>query len=149
MSAALCWFRRRWYVVVGLVIIAVWLVWLGAGVIRDTAEREAARGRIETSAREAKELAQQVRDQNVRIEMQNATILRIAVAVDSATSPEARAASAATLAGAIADLRRSIDCTAFYFNGERPAPCVEVAARLDAIRRGVDPFLRPPQTGAP
>lgn len=148
MSAVLGWLRRRWYVVVVLAIVALWLVWFGAGVIRDTAERKAARGRIETSAREAKELAEQVRDQNARIEEQNATILRIAAAIDSATSPEARSASAATLAGAIAQLQRSIDCTAFYFAGERPSPCAEVIGRLDALRRGVDPFLRPP-TGAP
>lgn len=149
--------RHRWYVVVGLVLVLLVAVWLAHGALQDSDERRESRKRIEASANEAKDLAREVRDQgvrieaqNARIEEQNATLVRIATAIDNATSPEAQARGAANLAGAIADLRRSTDCVGLYFNGERPAPCGEVDARLDALRSGVDPFARPtPPTGAP
>jgi hypothetical protein len=55
--------------------------------------------------------------------------------------------------GAIADLRRSIDCVALYAIGQRPTACVAVDARMDDIRAGGDPFSPTPitttTTGAP
>lgn len=148
-NAVLRELRHRWYVVAGIGLVIVLAVWLARGALQDSDERRASRDRIEASANEAKDLAREVRDQNKRIEDQNALIVRIATAIDNATSPEAQARGAANLAGAIAELRRSIDCTALYVNGERYAPCEAVTARLDALRRGVDPFARPtpPPTG--
>lgn len=147
MRGLLTWLRRRWWVIPATVVTLAFLAWFTVGAIEDSEQRRASRARIEASANEAKDLARQVRDQNVRIEEQNRLIVRIATAIDGATSQEARERSAAALAGAIAELRRSIDCAAFYFAGERPAACTEVAGRLDAIRRGLDPFTRPPSPG--
>lgn len=74
-------------------------------------------------------------------------ILRIARAVESATSEEARAAAAkstgALVDGLVADIRRSIDCTTLYDMGLVPTPCADVVARLQALIDGVDPFARP------
>jgi hypothetical protein len=40
-------------------------------------------------------------------------------------------------AGAIADIRKSIDCVALYFHtNEAPLPCKDVVGRVEAIRRG-------------
>jgi len=126
---ATAWLRRRWWIA-ALTLVLVGLAgmtWLVAGAVESGRERRSSRERIEG-------LAQQ-----------------IAVVVDQingATSPEARERQAATLAGAIAALQRSIDCAALYAQDERPAACADVARRMDAIRAGADPFARPP-TGAP
>lgn len=133
--------RRRWYVALALVALVAGCAYFVRGALDAGAERRASRARIEGLARE-------VRDQNMRIEAQNDDIKRIATAIDAATSPDARDRSAAVLAGAIAELRRSTDCVALYMNGERPTPCAEVTARMDALRAGLDPFTRP-TSGAP
>lgn len=79
-----------------------------------------------------------VNKRNARIGAQNSELIK------DATSPEAKAASDARLAQAIADIRRSQDCSGFYFHNERGyKACVEVDKRLDAIRAGLDPFARP------
>ncbi len=135
-NAAIAWLRRRWWVVAAFVGFMVVMVWTAVGAVNDSNERRASRARIEGLARE-------VRDSNARIEDQNALIVRIASAIDSATSQEARDRSSVALAGAIADLRRSIDCVGIYVLGERPTPCADVAARMDALRAGLDPFARP------
>lgn len=142
-NAALRELRHRWYVVALLALAVLAAIWLASGALQDSEERRASRIRIEASANEAKDLARQVRDQNVRIEEQNATLVRIATAIDNATSPEAQARGAANLANAITELRRSIDC-AELDDEATYAACVDVSARLDAIRRGLDPFARPP-----
>lgn len=41
---------------------------------------------------------------------------------------------------AVAELRRSTDCVGYYFAGERPPACEDVAARMDALGRGENPF---------
>lgn len=146
LNAALAWTRRRWWVVavVAVMVVSVSvLVWTAVGAINDSKDRRASRARIETSAREAKDLAQQVKDQNVLIAAQAEDIKRALMLIESATSEEAQKRGAANLAFAISELRRSIDCAAFYFAGERPPACAEVAGRLDAIRSGRDPFPKP------
>lgn len=72
----------------------------------------------------------------------NGEAIKEALAVMAAlTGPEAQVRSSAVVANAIADLRRSIDCVALiHEDGQRPPACTEVAARLDAIRAGLDPF---------
>lgn len=139
--------RHRWWLILALLAVGAYVAWLSHGLLNDAKERRASRTRIEDSANEAKDLAQQVKDQNI-------VILRIAQAIDTATSPAAQDKSNALIAGIIADLRRSIDCTAIYFagSGERPAACADVTARIDALRAGLDPFVKPPNpapTGAP
>jgi hypothetical protein len=146
MNIAVRWLRHRWWLVIAVVALVAGCAYFVRGALVAGDERRASRARIEASANEAKDLAREVKAQNAHIEDQNALIIRIATAVDGATSQEARDRSAAALAGAIADLRRSIDCTAFYFAGQRPPACSEVSARLDAIRNGLDPFTRPERT---
>ena len=139
-NAAIAWMRRRWWVLAVLVAFVVVLVWTATGAINDSNERRASRARIEASASEAKTLAQQVRDQNLRIAAQAEDIKRALALIESATSAEAQARGAAATARAVADLRRSIDCVALYVNDERPPTCEEVARRMDRIRNGEDPF---------
>jgi hypothetical protein len=72
---------------------------------------------------------------------------RILSAVESVTGPEARANSAANterlVDGLITSVRRSVDCSGFYFHEEATPPaCAEVVARLEALRAGGDPFAR-------
>ena len=129
MTAALAILRRRWYVVVGAMLGLAYFAVLTVGAIQDGQDRRRSRQRIEN-------LAKRIDDTTA--------------AIENATSPEARARGDATLAFAIAEIRRSIDCVAFYVNNERPPACAEIAARMDAIRAGDDPFpTRTPQTGAP
>lgn len=82
------------------------------------------------------------------LKRQQDDILRIVKAVESVTSAEARTASQEStrklVDGLIADIRRSIDCTALAQRGLVPAPCTDVQARLDALIAGVDPFTQPP-----
>lgn len=140
-----CWMRRRWYVVAVAILALAWGIWQATGAVDAADERRESRERIES-------LANEVRDQNRRIEGQNNLIVRIAQDISNATSQESRDRSTAVLAGAIADIRRSQDCVAFYFNDERGyTACTEVERRLDAVRRGEDPFTvpRPPPTTAP
>lgn len=63
--------------------------------------------------------------------------------LEEATGPEARERSRLTLALAINELRRSIDCVNFYIEGEHPPACEEVAKRMDSILAGSDPFVPP------
>lgn len=60
-------------------------------------------------------------------------------AIRAATSPEASARGRATTAAAINEIRRSIDCVALEDEATYAA-CVDVVARLNAIRDGKDPF---------
>lgn len=139
---AMAWLRRRWWVVVALVLFLAAMALLARSAIDDSHERQ--RRSAEAAAQRARieRLAESVAAQQAAIQ-QSLTILQ------SVTSPEAQARNAANLAAAIAEIRRSIDCTKLDDEGTYPA-CVEVAARLDAIRAGLDPFTRPaPTTGAP
>lgn len=143
-NTALREMRHRWYVVVGLLFVVTVAVWLSHGALQDSDERRASRARIEANTVENARLT-------AVVVQQGEDIKRLLAAVENATSPEAQARGAATLAGAIAELRLSTNCVGLYFHDERPAPCAEVDARLDALRSGVDPFARPtpPSTGGP
>lgn len=59
--------------------------------------------------------------------------------INNVTGPAAQAHQAQVLLGAINDIRRSIDCTKLVDEATYPA-CVEVVARLDDVRAGLDPF---------
>jgi hypothetical protein len=117
------WVRRRWYVAVGLAAGLTFFAWLTIGAVQQGNERRQSRERIEA-------LAEQ--------------IAVVVTQLNNATGQEARDRSSATLAVAIAEIRRSIDCVALYVNGERPPACTEVALRMDAVRAGTDPFTRQP-----
>ena len=73
---------------------------------------------------------------NGQVLQQQSEVLGI---VRDVTGPEAQARSAATLQRAINELRRSIDCAELANEAAYPA-CLDVVARLDAIRSGADPF---------
>lgn len=78
---------------------------------------------------------------NGEINRANGEIIKeTAVAIRDATSPEAAARGRAATAQAINDIRRSIDCVKLS-DEEIYRACVEVVARLDAIRAGLDPFV--------
>jgi hypothetical protein len=143
-APAVAWMGRRWRWYVALVFVALLAgcCYFVRGALNAGDERRASRARIEASANEAKDLAQQVHDQNV-------VILRIATAIDAATSQEARDRQAATLADAIAQLQKSIDCVGLHAEGESPPPCATADSHLDALRAGVDPFTRPPPSTPP
>lgn len=135
MREALAALRRRWWVALAMVVFAAFMIWIAAGAVRDGNDRRASRARIEANSAETARLTKV-------IEQQNALIL-------SVTGPEAQARSAATLKRAIDDIRRSIDCAELSHEATYPA-CVEVVARLDAIRAGLDPFTpATAPTGAP
>lgn len=116
-----------------LVALIGWLSWSALEAIdyrhRKDTEAVAVRNELVGLARE--------------IKGQGDAILRVATTIDDATSQQARDRSAATLANAIADLRRSIDCAALYTMEEYPPPCAGADGRLDALRAGIDPFARP------
>ena len=76
---------------------------------------------------------------NGTIVRENSEIIRDATDPNSAIAARGRAATAA----AVNEIRRSVDCVALYFNGERPDACRDVAARIEAIRAGADPFAPP------
>lgn len=132
-NAVVAWLRRWWWIVAAFVCFIVVCSWLAHGADVNAKERRAGRERIEGLAMDIKALA--------------ADIATTTEKINAATSPEAKARGDATLAFAIAELRRSIDCVAFYLNDERPSACTEVAARMDAIRAGGDPFPKPPTPG--
>lgn len=79
---------------------------------------------------------------------------RILYDVESVTGSEARKTQAdatqALVDNLITVVRRSIDCSGFYFDAnpqdQRPPACVEVDARLDLIHAGGDPFTHPTTT---
>jgi hypothetical protein len=125
--------RRRWYMFVALVIVGSYMAWFAHGAIEDGKDRRASRAHIES-------LASQIKSQNDRIASQTDLLLRIASDIENATSPQAQARSAATLAQAIADIRRSINCAALDTQGTDPSPCADTDARLDQMRAGIDPF---------
>ena len=80
----------------------------------------------------------------------NGREIRAALSIlEEATGPEARERSRVTLALAINELRRSIDCVGFYLDGERPPACAEVATRMDSILAGGDPFTPPTTIATP
>lgn len=142
-NAVFRWLRHRWWAVLVVAVFFFLGSWLAKSALDASQERKASRDRIETSASEARDLSRQVKDQNVLIAAQAEDIKRALMLIESATSEEAQKRGAANLAFAISELRRSIDCAAFYFAGERPPACAEVAGRLDAIRSGRDPFPKP------
>jgi hypothetical protein len=127
------WLRCYWWVVLGLVVAVALSAWLARGALKDSEERRASRTRIEASTAETERLGRRIEDQNEEIK-------RVALAIDTATSPETQARNAAALARIIADLRRSIDCAALYAIDERPAACTDITGRMDRIREGEDPF---------
>lgn len=134
-NAVLRWVRRRWYVVVGVVAVLALLGWLAKGVLDSAHDRQQRAADAADSRARIERLANRVADQQE-------TLLRVATAIDNATSPAAQARGAANLARAIDDLRRSIDCAELDDEGTYPA-CADVAGRLNAIRDGLDPFARP------
>ncbi len=75
---------------------------------------------------------------------------RILTAVESVTSPKARAASAtgtqALVDGLVIDVRKAVDCAILYVDGERPPACADVLVRLQALKDGDDPYVRPTTT---
>lgn len=128
--------RGRWWVILGaafLLVLFSWLCWQALDAIsyRHKKDQEAVAIRAKLVG-----LAEDVKAQNDQL-------LSVAKAIDGATSQEAKDRSNAVLAGAIAEIRRSIDCTKLDDEGTYPA-CVDVAGRLDAIRAGDDPFTPPP-----
>lgn len=75
---------------------------------------------------------------------------RILAAVESVTGPEAREASRAgterLVDGLVASVRKSVDCATLYSLGETPPACADVVARMESLRAGEDPFVRPTTT---
>lgn len=75
---------------------------------------------------------------------------RILNDVEAVTSPDARKAQAdatqALIDSLVTTVRRSIDCSGYYFQGERPPACADVDKRLDTIEAGGDPFTHPSTT---
>jgi hypothetical protein len=115
VNRGLAWGRRRWYVIVGLVVVLCVQGWLVQGVVASahdrqqrSAEAEASRVRIEASANEAKDLAAQVKHQNDLIL--------------SVTGPEAQARQAAGTRDIL--LRNAIetDCRSRRQQVRLPAP---------------------------
>lgn len=123
------WLRQHLWALAAMAVVVAFFAWLSVSAIEDSRERRRARDNIEALAGDIKAIAEEIRAQGDRIE--------------SATSEESRAASNERLAGAIAEIRRSIYCAALYALGERPPACADVGRHMDAIRAGADPFARP------
>ena len=84
---------------------------------------------------ELKTIAETNRE-NGQIARQNSEILL------NATGPEARARSAATLAGAINELQRVGICAALYATDEFHPACQDITSVMDRVVAGEDPFAR-------
>ena len=132
-NAALAWLRRRWWLVLVVAIFLAAMAWLAFSAIEDSDYRQ---------QRSVEAAAQRDRIEGLAaaVAAQQADIQRSLAILQAATSPEAQARSAATLARAIADLRRSIDCAALYASGARPPACVDPDGRMDRLLAGEDPF---------
>lgn len=128
------WMRRRWWIVPAALIVVAYFAWFAASSVEEARDRRQSRTNIEN-------IANDIKDQGERVEALAKQIKAQGERIEGATSDEAKAASDARLAAAIADIRRSIDC-AELDDEATYAACAAVAARMDAIRAGADPFAR-------